>query len=34
VSVLFDKSFYFGVICLTSILPIKSTNINFLLLHR
>ncbi len=34
VSELSDKLFYFGIICLTSILPIESTNINFLLLHR
>jgi hypothetical protein len=34
VSALFDKLINFGIICLTSILPIKSTNINFLLLHK
>ncbi len=33
-SALLDKLFYFGIICLTSILPIELTNINFLLLHR
>jgi hypothetical protein len=34
VSALFDRLFYLGIIYLTSILPIKSTNINILLLHR
>jgi hypothetical protein len=34
VSALFDKLFYFGIICLTSIFPMESTNINLLLLHR